>query len=112
MKKQVIIWCMVLGTIISAETPEPQNPPLIIHNTNAIKVETKRDPRDCSSCLGTEFKACMRFLTKEDFVANIPTHPRLCTAYVQQLSGAEIVEICKMFTPEEWSALPEVFTVS
>jgi hypothetical protein len=112
--KWLMLYCMVTTMMLTAEPDisekNNEQTPLIIHNTNAINVENKRDLRDCSSCVGSEFKACMRSLTKEDFVTNIcKLHPRACTAYVQQLKGEEIVEIRKLFTTQEWYALPKVF---
>ena len=111
----IIAGCMITVVMLNAEPSTPEDDgnkaPLIIHNTNTIKVENKRDPRDCTACVGSEFKACMRSLTKEDFVNNLSAlHPRACTAYVQQLKKDEMIEIGKMFTAQEWQALPEVFT--
>lgn len=102
---------LVMGFLLSAEPKSDDVPqPFIIHNANTIKVD-KRDPRDCSTCVGSEFKACMRSLSKEDFIANLRTlHHRACTAYVQQLKRKEIIEIRKLFTLQEWHALPEIFT--
>ena len=105
---------MITVVMLKAEPSTSENDgnkvPLIIHNTNTIKVE-KRDLRDCTACVGSEFKACMRSLTKEDFVANLSAlHPRACTAYVQQLKKDEMIEIGKMFTAQEWQTLPATFT--
>lgn len=112
--KWMMPWCMAIAMVFNAQTAAPDkdaNPPLVIHNTNTIKVDNKRDLRDCSSCVGSEFKACMRSLTKEDFIKNVcALHPRACTAYVQNLKRNEMIEISKMFTVKEWQALPVVFT--
>jgi hypothetical protein len=106
----------VVSLTLNGENPlKPEDSkdavPLIIHNANSIKVDTKRNPSDCTLCVGSEFKACMRAQTKEDFVANIRAlHARACTAYVEQLTLNEMIEIRKLFTVEEWSALPRAFT--
>lgn len=104
------VLCSFLSLMAEPPAAEPDDKdPLIIHNRNIIKVE-RRDPRDCSSCVGTEFKACMKFLTKEDFVTNVnKLNPRACKAYVHELNGPEMVEIFKMFTQQEWHALPPAF---
>lgn len=110
--KWIMPWCMAIAMVFNAQTAasDKEANPLIIHNTNTIKVDNKRDPRDCSSCVGSEFKACMRSLIKEDFVKNVcALHPRACTAYVQQLKKDEMIEIRKLFTVQEWQALPVVF---
>ncbi|MFI5332550.1 MAG: hypothetical protein ACHQVS_00445 [Candidatus Babeliales bacterium] len=112
MKWMIVISIVSVGILNAQVAPDKDaSLPLVIQNTNSIKVENKRDLRDCSSCVGSEFKACMRALTKEDFATNIRAlHPRACTAYVQQLEKDEIIEIRKLFTVEEWQELPPIFT--
>lgn len=115
-----MVWVMLLlvlfGRVLNAENPlHPEGAkdavPLIIHNANSIKVDTKRNPSDCTVCVGPELKACMRAQTKEYLVANIHAlNPRACTAYVEQLTLKDIKEIAQLFTAEEWATLPPVFT--
>lgn len=112
MKWMIVSSMVIVGMLHAQIAPDKDAPlPLVIQNTNSIKVENKRDPRDCLPCVGSEFKACMRALTKEDFIANIRAlHPRACTAYVHQLKRDEIIEIRKLFSAQEWQTLPPVFT--
>lgn len=63
----------------------------------------KRDPTDCSALTGQSLRDCMTCQSAENFKKNlINFNDRMARNYLLSLTPAEMNEVIKTFSPEDW----------